>query len=588
MIEQQPVQPRRPPRLHRTRLPSNRVLIAAAIVALLLIVLLLARWWTNRGGPTLDPTLLPASGGSYTEGVVGIPSTLNPLLAQNQGERDLASVLFDGLTRVDGSGIPQPVLAKEWRVSDDGLDYTFLLRHDAKWHDGKPITAQDVLFTIRLIQDPDFPGNQDLARFWRGIVPGATDDWTVTFHLLQPFAPFPNYAAVPILPKHLLAGTLARDLAGEPFSKAPVGSGPFQFVSLDSDGKQVELKANPSHVGGKPYLDKVTFRFYQDADALISALKKGKVQGAGFVPVDQLFRKGTVPKNDIVYAPEISGFTGLFFNLRSPIFTNVQVRRAIQLAIDRQAIVNNALGGQAALGYGPIPASSWAYAPVGQPEHDPDRAGQMLAAAGWKDSNGDGILDNGSNQLSFPLMVNADDPQRVAVATGISRELQKIGIQVTVQPASSAQVNQALAGRQFTAALFGWQSASGDPDSYQLWHSSEADSGLNFSGFRNQKADRLLSEARTTSNLDRRKDLYTQFQKLFADQVPAVVLYYPRYHFAVSSKVHGIQASPLIAPSDRLNGLSTWFVKSAGHKSPPAPPTPSPAASPAPSPSPGS
>ncbi|HEU4793066.1 MAG TPA: ABC transporter substrate-binding protein, partial [Nitrolancea sp.] len=288
MIEQQPVQPRRPPRLRGTRIPPNRILIAAAIVVLILTTILLARWWSNRGGSALDPTVLPASGGSYSEGVVGIPSGLNPLLAQNQGERDLASVLFDGLTRVDGSGIPQPVLAKEWRVSDDGLDYTFQLRRDAKWHDGKPITAQDVLFTIRLIQDPDFPGDQDLARFWRAVVPGATDDWTVTFHLLQPFAPFPNYAAVPILPKHLLAGTLARDLAGEPFSKAPVGSGPFQFESVDSDGEKVTLKANSEYVGGKPYLDEVVFRFYKDADSLISALKKGKVQGAGFVPVDQL------------------------------------------------------------------------------------------------------------------------------------------------------------------------------------------------------------------------------------------------------------------------------------------------------------
>lgn len=550
---------------------------------LVLAVVLVGRWWMNRGGPVLDPTLLPASGGSYTEGDIGIPATLNPLLAQNQSERDLAAVLFDGLTRVDGSGVPRPALAQNWRVSDNGLDYTFQLRHDAKWHDGQPITAQDVLFTIRLIQDPDFPGDQDLARFWRAVVPGANDDWTVTFHLLQPFAPFPNYAAVPILPKHLLAGTLARDLAGESFSKAPVGSGPFQFVSLDSGGEKVTLKANPAYVGGKPYLDQVDFRFYKDADSLISALKKGKVQGAGFVPVDQIFRKGTIPKNDIVYAPEISGFTGLFFNLRSPLFTNVQVRRAIQLAIDRQAIVNNALGGQAEVGYGPIPANSWAYEPVGQPEHDPAQAAKMLADAGWKDSNGDGILDNGSNQLSFPLMVNADDPQRLAVATGISRELQKIGIQVTVQAATSAQVNQALASRQFTAALFGWQSASGDPDTYQMWHSSEADSGLNFSGFRNQKADKLLAEARTSSDQNQRKDLYIQFQKLFADQVPAVVLYYPRYHFVVSSKVHGIQASPLVAPSDRLNDLSHWFVKNAGHASPSPSPalSASPAASPA-------
>jgi peptide/nickel transport system substrate-binding protein len=241
------------------------------------------------------------------------------------------------------------------------------------------------------------------------------------------------------------------------------------------------------------------------------------------------------------------------------------------MGIDRQALVKDALGGQAEVGYSPIPKNSWAYDPPAPPEYNPSKAKQLLADAGWSDGDSDGVLENGSSRLSFPLIVNANDPQRIAVATEIARQLREMGVQVAVQQGSPVQVGQALASQQFTAALFGWQSPTGDPDCFALWHSSGVARGLNFMKFQNQKSDSLLSGARENPDLEGRKDLYAQFQKVFADQVPAVVLYYPRYHFAVAADVHGVQPLAIGQPSDRLDGLSKWFVEVAGRKASPTP-----------------
>jgi peptide/nickel transport system substrate-binding protein len=277
--------PPRGPLGSRWRPSIAQILIASSIIVVIVVVALLARRSGDPAAAALDPTLIPEAGGSYTEGVIGVPATLNPLLAQNQSEKDVAALLFDGLIRVDASGRPQPGLAKTWSASADARTYTFELRPDARWHDGKPVTAQDVVFTVHLIQDADFPGDPELARFWRAVSVQATDERTVTFKMLQPFAPFANYAAVPILPKHLLGGTLARDLADAPYSKAPIDNGPFQVEAEDSDDDHVTVTANPDYYGGRPYLDQVTFQFYQDSDELISALRGGDVQGAGFVPL---------------------------------------------------------------------------------------------------------------------------------------------------------------------------------------------------------------------------------------------------------------------------------------------------------------
>lgn len=542
------------------------MLVAGLLVVVLTVGVGLFVRFGGRGEPaTVEAPVVPGFGGTYVEGALGAPSTLNPLLARTQAEQDLARLLFRGLTRVDGSGTAQPDLAASWSVSDDGLTYTFPLRDDAHWHDGEPVTAQDVRFTVGLVQDPEFPGDEALARFWRGVVVSVPSADTVVFQLLEPFAAFPTYAALPIVPKHLLGGVLARDLADDPFASQPVGTGPFRFDNRQDDGQVVEitLRAYEDFPGGRPYLDQVVFRYYEDVERLLEALRDGSVQGTGAVPAEQLLRPGVLPKGAIVYASPMPGYTALFFNMRDPLFASADVRRAIDLALDRERIVKGPLDGRAEVGFGPIPVTSWAYGPPGL-VHDPQAAKDLLEAAGWTDADGDGVRERGASRLSFSLLVNDDDPERVAVAQEIVGQLQRIGVQAVVQPMPATEVSGALASRQFSAALFGWHSATGDPDCYHLWHSAFADEGLNFTGWRNREVDTLLTEARQTPEQDKRRELYARFQAVFADQVPAIPLYYPRYYFAVDADVHGVEPVPIIRPSDRLDGLARWFVETSG------------------------
>jgi peptide/nickel transport system substrate-binding protein len=269
-----------------------------------------------------------------------------------------------------------------------------------------------------------------------------------------------------------------------------------------------------------------------------------------------------LPNDEKVYAPVMSSFTALFFNLRGELFSSVDVRRAVSLGFDHQGIVDTILRDQAVVATGPIPNPSWAYSEQPVP-FDPVQATEILLDAGWSDNDDDGILEKGTSRFSFPLLVNADDPQRVAVASEIAQQLARIKIQVQIQPLSTMEVSQALASRQFAAAVFGWHSPTGDPDGYQLWHSSQAEDGLNFVGLRDQSIDKLLEEARSTSDLERRKSLYADFQVQFARAVPAVVLYYPRYYFALDAEFQGVGADPIINPSDRLRGISSWYTLSA-------------------------
>jgi peptide/nickel transport system substrate-binding protein len=505
---------------------------------------------------------LAMSGGTLVEGDVGLPTTFNPLLAKTQTEQDLAKLMFDGLVRVDGSGMPQPDLAQKWDISKDGLIYTLTLRPGLTWHDGAPLTSQDVRFTIGLVQSPNFPGNQQLSQFWRPIVVETPNDETVVFHLMEPFAPFLNNLELPIVPKHLLGGVLAQDLVNDPFNLSPVGTGPFKFESFDQSKEEISLGAFDHYAGTRPGLNSITIRYFTDTDKLLDAMKKGSIQSTGTLTADQIMRSGALPKDDRVYAPTLMSYTALFFNTRIAPFSNEVVRQALQLAIDPTVLTDGPLQGQVASGRSPIPPSSWAHS-VQQISSDPAKAATMLEQAGWKFDASAGVLENGGTSLSFQLLVNTDDPQRMLMAQTIAQQLGDIHVHVDIQPTSPDEVNQALTSRQFSAAIFGGHYANGDPDCLDVWHSTESNSGLNITGLSDETIDKSLADARSTLDVNRRQQLYANFQQEFVMQAPAVVLYYPRFLFVVSSDVHGVAADPIVDPSDRFQQISSWYLGNA-------------------------
>ncbi len=325
--------------------------------------------------------IVPDAGGTYTEGIAGIPQFINPLLAQyNQVDQDLTALIFNGLTRSDGQDSLEPDLAQSWSVSDDGLAYIFKLRPDIRWQDGRPFTAADVLFTINLMQDPDFPGVPSLGQLWQTVIVEKLDDYTIRFRLPEPLPNFVYFTTIGILPEHLLKDVSARELLNHPFNLKPVGTGPFMLDQVNA--QFAHLSINPFYNGPKPRLARLELRFYPNYQETIVAFQDGEVQGISYIPPQAIPTAQDIESLNL-YTARLSGYEIIYLNLqvpeKNPFFQEVEVRQALLFALDRQAIIEQALHGQGLVAHGPIRPWSWAYNPQ-QPraEFDPAKANALL------------------------------------------------------------------------------------------------------------------------------------------------------------------------------------------------------------------
>lgn len=506
---------------------------------------------------------LPIQGGSYVEGVAGSPSRINPLFATfNEVDSDLASLIFSGLVRLGPKGDVQPDLAEaKPKVTPDGLTYIFELRRGLLWHDGEPLDADDVLFTIRAIQDPDFEGDPVLADLFRDVEVEARDDHTVIMTLPRPFAPFlARGATVGILPEHLLGELDAAELFETPFNERPVGSGPFRLVDLTPTAAR--LKPFAAYHLGEPFLENLELRFYRGDAELLNGLLKEEVGGA-------LFRPG-LDAEEITFLDSDSRwvrrslhttmYSLVYLNPQVPAFEDSLVRRALQLGLDREALIGDVLAGQALPLDSPIIRDLWAY--VGSPEayaFDPTRAALMLSAAGW-------VLDDGGRAkegapLQFSLAAS-DDPVQVQIAQEIARQWGELGIQVEVQVSGASRfVEGVLLPRKFEAALVSIDPGP-DPDPYPLWHSTQAlGEGRNLANFSDPEVDRLLENGRQTPSPAQRAEDYRSFQEIFARELPAVLLYTPTYQYVVRSDLQGVSPGLLLSLSARFEDAYRWYVE---------------------------
>ena len=547
-----------------------------ALIALLGMVLvgsMLAGQGRVGNGPI--SVTQPVSGGVYTEALVGLPQRLNPLLDHaNPVDRDIDRLIFSGLTTFDASGKPVPDLAN-WIIGEDQQTYTFLLKPNLRWHDGEPLTAEDAAFTLRLLQDPAYPGPADVGRLWQAVIVQVVNPQTLVLTLPEPFAPFLDYTAVGLLPAHLLKDVPAAQLAQANFNLTPVGSGPFRFDRwLQSSGGELQgvlLSAASSTSGPKPLLTQVRFNFYPDATTAMAAYQQGEVLGLSRLDEAQLTQALQRPELNL-YTTLRPEYSLIFLNQRSdelPFFKEKKVRQALLLGLNRAAMVNDTLRGQAVVASSPVLPGSWAYNPdVPVAAYDPQAAASLLDSAGWVFPS-DATLgtDRYIRQkegvpISFTL-TTTNDPLHAALAQSAQSTWAKLGIQAEVVLLDAASLRgQALEPRQFQALLVDFNLAgTPDPDPYPFWHETQAESGQNYGGFTDRKTSELLEQARITSDITQRALLYRDFQSRFVDQVPALVLYYPVYNYAVDKSVGGVQLGPLTTLSDRFNGLSGWFLQ---------------------------
>jgi peptide/nickel transport system substrate-binding protein len=538
------------------------VIVTLGIVA----VLLLSQQAPSTGIPILPQ---PEQGGVYTEGLVGSLGRLNPLLDwNNSADRDIDHLLFSGLLRFDEHGLPQSDLAKGWAVTPDGTVYNFTIRDDALWHDGRPVTSDDVIFTVEMMTSTGSLYPQDIKELWSKIEVTRMDEKNLKFTLTEPYVPFIDYLTFGVLPKHLLESVSADQMANVDFNINPVGSGPYKFDHLIVDQGQIAgvvLTIFPDYYGAAPFIEQVVFRYYLSSAEAFDAYKQGDVLSVSQITTDVLNESLEEP-NLSVYTSRLPSMSMIYLNLNDPklpFFQNAKVRRALMLALNRPYLINAFLQGQAIVSDGPILPGSWAYYDgIEHFEYDPDEAISLLKGEGYVIPAGGGeVRAKEGAPLDF-TMLHPDDAAHTEIAQAIQQAWAAIGVRVALKPMPYDQlVLDSLASRAYQAALVDLNlSRTPDPDPYPFWHQAEATGGQNYSQWDNRAASEYLEQARVTTDYTLRTRLYRNFQVVFAKELPALPLFTPVYSYGVDAQVRGVQISALYDPSDRLATFTQWYL----------------------------
>ncbi len=529
-----------------------------ALIALLGIVLLVAL--LRYAAYNFTTVTVPDQGGTYVEGVAGSAQYINPLLSQyNQIDALLVSLLFNGLTQLDEQGNVVPDLAESWTIGADGLTYDFRLRSGLFWHDGAPVTAADVLYTVRALQADDFPGVPWLHALWKAVkveAPDGPEGVTVRFTLEQRLPSFLDYTTIGLLPAHLWERVPVAEMMNSQLNTRPVGTGMWQMARLSAT--RADLIANPRFAGKAPYLAGLSFRFYPDHQSLMPAYDRKEIDGISVIWPEEI--AAATQRQDLqLFSAPLSGYTVIYLNQNNPnvaFFQDTAVRQALLYALDRQALIDAVLYGQGIVAHSPLLPATWAYDPdVPKYAADPARAAALLDEAGWVLAEGETVRKKDGRPLAFILV---GDDRRLLEA--LAEAWAKIGVDAKPQPVTLAGLTaDFLTPRSFDAAVVHWELA-GDPDPYPLWHSTQSKDGQNYSGWNNQAADEAIEQARSTVDPAARRKHYVEFQRIFAREVPALLLYYPVYSFGVRDKIHGVQVGPLNEPADRFRNVADWYI----------------------------
>lgn len=539
--------------------PRTLIFLAGLLVALAAAA---GAIFLQLSGDDAGILLIPSQDSVYIEGVAGEAQRINPLFAtENQVDADLSRLIFSGLVKLGSDGTVQADLADIPIISEGGRTYTFTLLDGLEWHDGVLVDSADVLFTISLILDESFTGQPELVKAWSGVQVTAPDSRTITIRTEQPSAPFlTRFATLGILPEHLLRDVPVATLADAPFNAAPIGTGPYMLESLSST--EARLVANDAYHLGRPAIDVVVLRFFPDYPTAQRELRAGTIDALLIrdePTVEQLTELGDIDDLEVRMVQRAAHILLYLNNDQTALFGDERVRRAISLAIDRSVLVEQTLRGVAVPSSSVIPPGTWAYAP----QHDDletnlEEARELLLLAGWQPHPTTGILVSRGAEFRFTIRTDSD-PTRVAIATNIKEQLEPLGILVNVASTTFAVLRRDfLQERNYQAAVAGWDQGP-EPDPYPAWHSSQAtELGGNIANYADVVSDRLIQAGRTSLDIGVRLDSYNQFQDVWQEETPSIILAYPQYAFVYWSTLTTTDFGVLFTPADRFAEIHRW------------------------------
>ncbi len=512
------------------------------------------------GVPAGSGAAEPAHGDILVEGSIGDASNLIPLLASDSTSHEIAGLVFNGLIKYDKDVHIVGDLAESWEISRDGLVITFHLRKGVRWHDGKPFTAHDVLYTYQVTVDPKTP-TAYAGDFLKVKKAEVLDDHTFRATYDRPFAPALMSWSVGILPRHLLEG---RDITTSPLGRHPIGTGPYRFKEWVA-GQKIVLVSNPDYFEGRPYIDGYILRIIPDTATMFLELRANGIDRMGLTPLqftrqteNNLFRENYRKYRYLSFA-----YTYMGYNLKNPLFADKRVRQALAHAVNREEIIDGVLLGLGKPATGPYKPGTWAHNPnVRTYSHDPEKAKALLAEAGWRRTDG-GFLEKDGKPFEFEIITNQGNEIRAKCAEIIQRRLAEIGIRVKIRVIEwAAFVNDFINKRKFDATILGWTIPM-EPDLYDVWHSSKTGpQELNFVSFRNDEVDALIVRARETFDQPLRKQCYYRIQEILAEEQPYLFLYVPDALPILHARFRGVEVAPLGIGWNFIR----WYVPKAEQK----------------------
>ena len=512
---------------------------------------------------------VPTNGGTLNEGIIGTPRYINPLLAVTDADHDITRLVFRGLMKEDSNGDLVPDLAESYTISDDNLTYTFILKK-SYFQDGQQITADDVLFTISSATNPTLNSSERVT--WEGVTVKAIDAKTVTFTLKQPYVPFLENMTLGILPKHVWQNVSYDNWTYSVNNTTNViGSGWYKIskISQTSSGipEYYNLSIYKKDPETSPLIDTIVTKFYSSEDALISAFKSGDIDTMG--GIDPKDASDLAKSGAVIMTTPLPRVFGLFFNQsQAKIFADSKVRSAINIAINKDAIVNDVLYGYGETINGPIPRSIKLTddEKISQNSGNTAQAKTILEKDGWK-LGSDGIYTKAiskkeTQRLSFEIDTN-NTPELKQSIDHIVKDLKDAGIEAIPKVYETGSLNQdIIRPRKFESLFFG-QVVSNQADLFAFWDSSQRISpGLNISGYANGTVDKLLEQGRSTLDTDKQITIYKKFEKEISSDIPAVFVYSPSYIYVVRSELsNNIKLSHIIRPEDRFFGENDWYIE---------------------------
>ncbi len=518
---------------------------------------------------------IPAHGGELKEGVVGFPRFVNPLLSSSEADRDLTILVYSGLMRATPQGDLIHDLAKTHSVSDDGLIYTFTLRDDIKFHDGTRVTSDDVIFTVGKTHDTIIKSPKRAN--WEGVSVEKISDTEIQFILKEPYTPFLENTTMGILPKHIWENIEPEQFAFSSFNVEPIGSGPYKVSSVSRNSSGIpefySLNSFDNYALGKPYIDKVELHFYSNQDQLIESYDSGKIAAINSISSEVASKIEEDGKR--IERHPLPRIFGIFFNQnQAPLFSNKEVREALNIAIDRDRIVEEILGGYGTPITSPVPGGV-----LNQEILNPETinsidektnsrteiANNILEEAGWEFDTDKGIMvketSKSSLELTFSISTsNAAELKKVADI--VKESYEAIGAKVNVQLFEIGNLNQdVIRPREYDSLLFG-EIIGREMDLFAFWHSSQRnDPGLNISLYTNIRADALLEDIRTISDKKERKEKFLDLENEIASDIPAVFLYSPDFIYVVPKNIKGLQLGTVTTPAERFLDINNWYIR---------------------------